>query len=456
MPTRVQVALANTTITEPRALAEEADRFFLATQRPSPDLLAPTISAPPPVYRTAARDNSMPPDQRGATAGLCFYHSRFLCDTGAQRSVIPASEMDIMSREHGPQLATADGSPIRSYGFTSELWSAVAEGLGVKLHRTTAYHPQANGLCERFHRSMKAALRASLKDSNWLDKLPWVMLGLRTAPKEDLQSSSAELVYGQPLRVPGEFMPNTTDPWSAAAQRASLLDSARVFAPVPTTQHGVPTSKVPPGLRSAGYVFICHDAHRGPLQPPYDGPFRVLEHGPKHLVVDIGGRPEHVSVDRVKLAHLDVTQPVDLAIPPRRGRPGQPAPAEVPSTSAAPSLPLPPCHCFPPPRPAGGGRYYPAFPLTRLLWSQFNLPVATSQVKRTKPARTADVIQSIVDARQRVGIFFCHGIKMLVVDTETPAAIFFLYEYSGGRPWTVRWHNHSGGLTFGKGEPVGA
>ncbi|KAJ8386463.1 hypothetical protein AAFF_G00169330 [Aldrovandia affinis] len=77
MPTRVQVALANTTITEPRALAEEADRFFLATQRPSPDLLAPTISAPPPVYRTAARDNYMPPDQRGATAGLCFYHSRY-------------------------------------------------------------------------------------------------------------------------------------------------------------------------------------------------------------------------------------------------------------------------------------------------------------------------------------------------------------------------------------------
>ncbi|KAJ8409954.1 hypothetical protein AAFF_G00209950 [Aldrovandia affinis] len=170
------------------------------------------------------------------------------------------------------------------------------------------------------------------------------MLGLRTAPKEDLQSSSAELVYGQPLRVPGEFMPNTTDPWSAAAQRASLLDSARVFAPVPTTQHGVPTSQVPPGLRSAGYVFIRHDAHRGPLQPPYDGPFRVLEHGPKNLVVDIGGRPEHVSVDRVKLAHLDVTQPVDLAIPPHRGRPpGQPAPpAEVPLTSAAQSPPITP------------------------------------------------------------------------------------------------------------------
>ncbi|KAJ8415607.1 hypothetical protein AAFF_G00425870 [Aldrovandia affinis] len=46
---------------------------------------------------------------------------RFLCDTGAQRSVIPASEMDIMSGEHGPQLATADGSPIHSYGVRQAL-----------------------------------------------------------------------------------------------------------------------------------------------------------------------------------------------------------------------------------------------------------------------------------------------------------------------------------------------
>ncbi|KAJ8387754.1 hypothetical protein AAFF_G00150550 [Aldrovandia affinis] len=168
---------------------------------------------------------------------------------------------------------------------------------------------------------MKAALRASLKDGNWLDKLPWVMLGLGRPPRKTSSPPRRSWSTGSHCGFPRQ-----------------------VFAPVPTTQHGVPTSQVPPGLRSAGYVFIRHDAHRGPLQPPYDGPFRVLEHGPKHLVVDIGGRPEHVSVDRVKLAHLDVTQPVDLAIPPRRGRPpGQPAPpAEVPLTSAAPSPPITP------------------------------------------------------------------------------------------------------------------
>ena len=215
----------------------------------------------------------------------------------------------------------SDLSSDRGSQFTSELWNAIADSLGVKLHRTTAYHPQANGLCERFHRAMKASLRASLKDSGWVDRLPWVMLGLRTAPKEDLQSSSAELVYGQPLRVPGDFVPDSTIPWSSAHQRTVLQDRARLFAPVPTSRHSLPQSYTPPRLSSAEYVFIRHDAHRGPLQPPYDGPFRVLETGVKHFVVDIGGRAERISVDRLKPAHLDVDKPVGLAQPPKRGRP---------------------------------------------------------------------------------------------------------------------------------------
>ncbi|KAJ8372424.1 hypothetical protein AAFF_G00289600 [Aldrovandia affinis] len=59
----------------------------------------------------------------------------------------------------------SDLSSDRGSQFTSELWAEVARALGVRLHHTTAFHPQANGLCERFHRSMKAALRASLKEA---------------------------------------------------------------------------------------------------------------------------------------------------------------------------------------------------------------------------------------------------------------------------------------------------
>ena len=39
-----------------------------------------------------------------------------------------------------------------------------------------------------------------------MDELPWVLLGIQTAPKEDLGVSVAELVYGGPLTLPGEFV----------------------------------------------------------------------------------------------------------------------------------------------------------------------------------------------------------------------------------------------------------
>ena len=41
---------------------------------------------------------------------------RFLCDTGAQKSVIPASSVDALSSTHGPPMVAANGSPIRTYG----------------------------------------------------------------------------------------------------------------------------------------------------------------------------------------------------------------------------------------------------------------------------------------------------------------------------------------------------
>ncbi|TWW61029.1 hypothetical protein D4764_05G0011190 [Takifugu flavidus] len=62
--------------------------------------------------------------------------------------------------------------------FVSDLWSSMVRSLGTQVHHTTAYHPQANGLCERFHHSLKAALRATLSNDSWVDRLPWVMLGL--------------------------------------------------------------------------------------------------------------------------------------------------------------------------------------------------------------------------------------------------------------------------------------
>jgi hypothetical protein len=43
-------------------------------------------------------------------------------------------------------------------------------------------------------------------DDNWTEVLSLVLLGIRTAYKEDLNSSAAKLVYGEPLRDPGELL----------------------------------------------------------------------------------------------------------------------------------------------------------------------------------------------------------------------------------------------------------
>ena len=93
--------------------------------------------------------------------------------------------------------------------FTSATWTNLAKVLGYSLHYTTSYHPASNGLVERFHRSLKTALRARCTNSNWLAELPWVLLGLRTAIKDATEASPAEMLYGQTIAVPGEFWPNT-------------------------------------------------------------------------------------------------------------------------------------------------------------------------------------------------------------------------------------------------------
>ena len=69
------------------------------------------------------------------------------------------------------------------------------------------------------------------------------------------------------------------------------------------------------------HVFIRHDAHRGPLHRIYDGPYHVIERADKMFVLDIGGRLESVSIDRLKCAHADPDRAIVPTKPRRRGRP---------------------------------------------------------------------------------------------------------------------------------------
>ena len=73
----------------------------------------------------------------------------------------------------------------RGAQFTSGTWSCWCQDMQVKVKhiKTTAFHPQANGMVERLHRQLKDTLHATGSATEWEEHLPWVLLGLRAVPR---------------------------------------------------------------------------------------------------------------------------------------------------------------------------------------------------------------------------------------------------------------------------------
>jgi hypothetical protein len=155
-------------------------------------------------------------------------------------------------------------------------------GQNVWLSLTTAHHPAANGLVERFHRSLKAAIMCHA-DQHWTEALPLVLLGVRTAFKMDLQASGPELVQSEPLRTPGELLTTTTDPVEPAHHITQLRQHMARLRPVPAARHSCPATFVHKDLHSCTHIFLRQDALHRALEPPYSGPYRVLSRREKTM-----------------------------------------------------------------------------------------------------------------------------------------------------------------------------
>lgn len=193
----------------------------------------------------------------------------------------------------------------RGRQFESTLFSKLSQIVGFYHHRTTAYHPQSNGLVERFHRQLKAAITCHANEC-WTESLPLVLLGVRTAIKDDLKASSAELLYGEPLRLPGEFLqPQVDQSIDVTDYLVRLRKFFRDLQPLPTSSHGSKHSTfVFKDLNSTSHVFLRDDTTRGTFKPAYSGPHEVLQKGDKVFKIIMNGKMSTVSIDRIKPAYV--------------------------------------------------------------------------------------------------------------------------------------------------------
>jgi hypothetical protein len=241
------------------------------------------------------------------------------------REVLTAFTEQWISRFGCPDTVTTD----RGSQFTSAEWQEFCRNIGASHVATTAYHPQANGLVERLHRQLKDALRSRGSGTDWSAQLPWILLGLRAAPKDDSGMSSAECVFGSPLTLPGEFLGSPDLPSEDFVRRVQEGSAVTALAVRPRSYAQV-TASVPAELLTAEHVYVRRDGHKTPLSPLYEGPFAVVKSGEKFFVIKMGGKEATVSIDRLK-PHQG-GGPVVPADPTRRGRPPLARTASSPAT----------------------------------------------------------------------------------------------------------------------------
>ncbi|KAK2577959.1 hypothetical protein KPH14_012657 [Odynerus spinipes] len=234
-----------------------------------------------PHQRSKSTDRSKSPNNR-----LCYYHKRF----GAPR---------IITTDQGSQ-------------FEAALFAALVKLVGARRCRTSAYHPESNGIIERWHRSLKVALMCH-ESSSWIDVLPIALLGLRTSYKEDIKGSPAEILYGTTLKVPSEFFDHEdldSDPQIFLEDFRRIMRSLR---PKPTAHHSTRKIFERADLYTCTHVFLRYDANKQPLQQPYTGPHRVVERiSDRVFAIDQNGKIAHVTVERLKPAYTTI----DLDIQP--------------------------------------------------------------------------------------------------------------------------------------------
>ena len=108
----------------------------------------------------------------------------------------------VISRHGVPRELLSD----RGAAFLSSLLKDISKIMGLRKVNTTAYHPQGDGLVERFNRTLADMLSKTVEKSgrDWDECLPYVLFAYRSSMQESTRESPFHLLYGRDPCLPSE------------------------------------------------------------------------------------------------------------------------------------------------------------------------------------------------------------------------------------------------------------
>ena len=222
---------------------------------------------------------------------------------------------DFVSRFGVPQSMHSD----QGRNFESQLFQQVCELLGIYKTRTTAYHPQSNGMVERFNRTMAQILRALVEEeqAEWDLQLPLALMAYRSSVHLTTGETPHMMLFGREMTVPlnltvGEIPATSIDGKETEyvwALRSRLADAYRVAREFTGKQmrrqkrvhdRGVRMEKYQEGHR----VWLMDTARRSgrcpKLQFKCKGPFLILK-----VLSDVTFRIMDETTKAKKVVHHD-------------------------------------------------------------------------------------------------------------------------------------------------------
>ncbi len=121
----------------------------------------------------------------------------------------------------------------RGTGFMSKLLGELLIWLDVKKVNTTAYHPQTNGMVERFNQTLIGILRTitDVREGTWSEYLAPATFAYNSSVQHTLQESPYSILFGREPRFPGpDILTADTDTFNSTTDYINQLQEQLSFA----------------------------------------------------------------------------------------------------------------------------------------------------------------------------------------------------------------------------------